>query len=146
MSFFIDMSEVTDAMIATGLYVSLCTIRTETKAQDAYGAYVSQVPPVYTNLHVDVPCQFGTPQGVEARRLVGMEQRTANLTHVSLERELIIPQYFDDFNDKIQNVTAYQVVVDGIEYNVMALVNDSQRSMTELHVQLVTSGTWGSPS
>lgn len=145
MSFFIDMSEVTDAMIATGLYVSLCTIRTETKVQDAYGAYVSQVPPVYTNLHVDVPCQFGSPQVVESRR-AGSESRTAELTHVNIGRELIIPQYFADFNDKIQNISSYQVVVDSVEYNVLTVLNDSQSSMTELHLELVTSGTWGTPS
>lgn len=145
MSFFIDMSEVTDAMIATGLYVSLCTIRTETKVQDAYGAYVSQVPPVYTNLHVDVPCQFGSPQVVESRR-AGSEERTAELTHVNIGRELIIPQYFADFNDKIQNISSYQVVVDSVEYNVLTVLNDSQSSMTEVHLELVTSGTWGTPS
>ena len=145
MSFFIDMSEVTDAMIATGLYVSLCTIRTETKVQDAYGAYVSQVPPVYTNLHVGVPCQFGSPQVVESRR-AGSEERTGELTHVFLGRELIIPQYFSDFNDKIQNASSYQAVVDGVEYNVLTILNDSQSSMTELHLELVTSGTWGTPS
>lgn len=133
------------SMSESGLCTSLCTIRTETKVQDSFGALVSQSPPVYTNLHVDVPCQMGTPVSSQAG-YSGDERRGPELTKVSLEREVIIPQYFADFNDKIQNISSYQVVVDGVEYNILGVVNDSQKVFTELHLELMTSGTWGTPS
>ncbi len=130
-TFATSLTQFVPRMLASGLLKSLCTIRTEVLTQDSFGALVSQVPPVYTVLHANVPCAIGIVASITVPR-VGTETRTEDLTQVSKEREVILGGLYDDIT------TDMQALVDGVAYNILRTVRDSQGTFTELGVELVT--------
>ncbi len=130
-TFATSLTQFVPRMLASGLLKSLCTIRTEVLTQDSFGALVSQVPPVYTVLHANIPCAIGIVASITVPR-VGTETRTEDLTQVSKEREVILGGLYDDIT------TDMQALVDGVAYNILRTVRDSQGTFTELGVELVT--------
>ncbi len=130
-TFATSLTQFVPRMLASGLLKSLCTIRTEVLTQDSFGALVSQVPPVYTVLHANIACAIGIVSSITVPR-VGTETRTEDLTQVSKEREVILGGLYDDIT------TDMQALVDGVAYNILRTVRDSQGTFTELGVELVT--------
>ena len=127
-----DFSTIVPALLASGLLPSLCTIRTEVLVQDSIGALVSQSPPVYTIIHADIHCCIGIP-GSAFSSGAGTEKRSHDLTAVSKEREVILGGLFDDVTPSMQ------ALVDGVGYNILRVVRDSQGTFTELGVELITT-------
>ena len=129
-SITLDIESAIAAVADAGLLQSLATIRTLDLTTDAIGGLGPGSPPSYTVHHSDIPCMIGA---VSANVRVGLENRTPNLTRVQKYRTVILDSFYEDITP------AMQAVVDDEEYNIAAVLHDSQRTFTELLAERITT-------
>lgn len=123
-----NFSDLVAAVTAIGLYSKLCSIKRNTYTQNDIGEPIlTGSTPIATN----VPCQFGVPTASWDHR-AGMEKRKPELTEVRKQRQINLNRYLPSIE---QDCIA---TVDGVDYNILSVVADSQNTFTEILVELVT--------
>lgn len=123
------IEEAINAVVEAGFLVSSITLRSLALAPNEIGELVAGSPPVYTEHYSDLPCMIGIPAS-NAR--MGGENRTGDLTQVSTNRTVVLDGHYEDI------VPLMDAVVDEIEYNVLAVIHDSQKTVTELTLERIT--------
>ncbi len=124
----VDFSPLVAAVTAAGLYSKTCSVRRDTYGQNAIG---ERTVTGSTAIATNVPCQFGVPTASWDRR-AGDETRKPALTEVRSQRQINLNQYLPAIE---QDCIA---TVDGVDYNIMSVVADSQSTFTELLCEVIT--------
>ncbi len=123
---------VMPAALATGLFVSLCTIQ----APDQLPQGPTGNPPgTYSNVagRVDIPCMDAPPS---IARIQATEMKdVAEILSKGL-RHVLLGKCFADAPD--WSGAGYRAVVDGVVYDLMGAENDSQNTQTRIDLQLAT--------
>lgn len=122
-------SDLIAAVTAAGLYSKLCSVRRDTYGQNAIG---ERIVTGSTAIATNVPCQFGVPTASWDHR-AGTEMRKPALTEVRAQRQINLNQYLPLIQ---QDCIA---TVDGVDYNIMSVVSDSQSTFTELLVEVIST-------
>lgn len=127
----IDFAAALNAVVNAGMMASEVTIRLDSLQPDALGTE-SITSPMLTETIVDAkPCQIGVPTTIFDLRS-GNEQRSSELTNTRRQRQLSMDGYYPEVNSTLMIAT-----VDGIEYNILAWLHDSQFTHTELLLEIV---------
>lgn len=123
--FSIDVSGVMASALATGLFVSLCTIQTPSTAVVGAGQRAIS----WSNLtgHVAIRC-MAPPMGTE-NKIDSSERK--GLGHISDYNDLHV--LLEGYYPLIQ--ARYRAVIDGTAYDITAAESDSQGQMTRLAVR-----------
>lgn len=124
----VDLSELVAAVTAAGLYSKLCSVKRNTYTPNDIGELIVTGS---TAIATNVPCQFGVPTASWDRR-AGDETRKSALTEVRNQRQINLNQYLPSIE---QDCIA---TVDGVDYNIMSVVADSQNTFTELLCEVIT--------
>lgn len=123
------IEDVMPAALATGLFVSLCTI------QEPSGTMTADGTPDNTFVDIDglvdircmlAPTSISNISATEAKSERSIE--SFNSGHVLLE------SYYPTIGPNSQ----WRAVIDGVAYDILGAENDSQSQMTRLLVQVVT--------
>lgn len=122
------LSDLVAAVTTAGLYSKLCSVRRDTYGQNAIG---ERVVTGLTTIATNVPCQFGVATASWDRR-AGDETRKPTLTEVRAQRQINLNQFLPLIE---QDCIA---TVDGVDYNIMSVVSDSQSTFTELLVENIS--------
>lgn len=103
-------------------FPDLCTIQSSTPTQGDSG----ELTDVWTNLagHINLPCRKA-PAG-------GREPRLPNITYTVGTHIILIRHYYSTIT------TSMRVVLDSINYNILAVEFDGDKEMTRLTVEVVT--------
>jgi hypothetical protein len=131
-----ELSQVMPQAVATGLFLSLCTIQQRAiSAGEPKTDVLGQVDlsgPDYTTVAglANIPCQ------------IAVQKTSAPDMAAVVRRE----QQYDTRADKHVLLNAYYpailqqhiAIVDGVTYEIMAVENDSQQQMTRLAVRVFT--------
>lgn len=133
-SLLIDIDAVMPLAVATGLFVSLCTIsapaNSDTGAPD--GTY-SPVSGLSNIVCMDAPEGLGS--GLSANEAKAEAQIEAMaMRHVLLDR------YYDELSPATNwGDVAWQATVDGVIYDLLGAEADSQQTQTRLRLRKVTT-------
>lgn len=131
----INVSGVMDAALATGLFVSVCTIQAPPNTVNAQGGQ-NLNPADYVNISAeltDIPCMEAVmtnirPDVTDETKL-GRYTKERNVSHVTLYG------YFPQIEQR------HQAVIDGIAHDILAVEWSSQKTIgkqTRLAVQVKT--------
>lgn len=127
-----EVSGVMAAAVATGLFVSLCTI------QQPDGALIGAGQPsgVYVDVSglVALACMQAVPgfSDFKASELKTMEEiQATGMWHVLLNG------YYPEATPDDQIPTDWRAVVDGVDYDILGVDHDSQHTQTRLRLQIV---------
>jgi len=119
------IARVMPTALASGLFVSLCTI------QQPDGLYVGSGQPsgnwINVSGLVDIPC-MNAPES-ELRPTADEEKGELETTAFNLQHVLL-----DDYYPTIQ--TNWRAVIDGVAFDILGSESDSQRTQTRLKLQL----------
>lgn len=124
----IDVSGVMAVALASGLFISVCTI--QTPSTSIVGAGQRAIS--WANLagHVSIAC-MDAPEGLENKIDSSENKGVRNITDIDRHHVLL-----DAYYPAIQ--VRYRAVIDGTAFDIMAVEHDSQRQMTRLAVRLAT--------
>jgi hypothetical protein len=126
-----EFSAVMPAAIATGAFVSLCTIQ----APDGTIGPSGQPSGNFTNTAglVNIPCMDAP---VSENRIQATETRSFAEIMSKGYRHVLLNGYYPtiDFGQR----TGARAVVDGVNYTILGVESDSQNQMTRLHLELST--------
>lgn len=136
-SLFIDISQVMDAAIGSGLFVSLCTIQQPDGALDAGGApsgtYVD-VPGL-----VNIPC-MSAPSSVG--KISAQEQKSITEILATNYRHVLLAGYYGNVAITGTNGVTYygpqpnmRAVIDGTTFDILGSESDSQQTQTRMEVR-----------
>ena len=135
-SILYEIDAVMPAAVASGLFVSLCTI------QQPDGVLTPAGSPsgTYTNVSglVNVPCMDSVPsdariQATEVKELADIMNK--GLRHLLLNGyypQIITPAIPDG-----QIPSYWRSIVDGVTYDILGVEHDSQNQMTRMEMQIV---------
>ncbi len=121
---------------ATGLLVSLCTIKRPSGTQDAGGSPNGS----YTAVAglIDIPCT--SPPSASAKGMPAAEVRGPADTFATQPHHVLLDSFYPQIQDEWLGTASHEggaiAVVDGIEYTLIAVEHDSQSQMTRLEVRL----------
>lgn len=120
--------------VATGLFVSLCTIQAPTGALGPSGAPTgaySDVPGLVGLICMDAP---------ENQGLSVNEQRTVQQIASAAMRHVLLDRYYSDLSPATNwGDLGWRAVVDGVVYDLAGAEADSQLTQTRLRLQKVTT-------
>ena len=122
-----DIEAVMVEAIASGLFVSLCTLQAPSGVFGPSGAPDGVYVPV-AGL-VDIPCIAPPLQAGETRTLQEIE--------ASDMQRVLLAGYYPTIDEGWRN--GWQAVVDGVAYILFGVRGDSQNQSTELTVKRVTN-------
>ena len=122
-----DIDSVMTEAVATGRFVSLCTLQAPSGVFTASGAPDGVYVPV--DGLVDLPCTAPPLASGETRTLQDIEALDHNT--------VLLEGYFPTIDEGWRN--GWQAVVDGVAYILFGVRGDSQSQMTELTVKRVTN-------
>lgn len=125
------IAAVMPAALATGLFVSLCTIQAPDTNPNPDGTANNNFAPI-AGL-INIPC-MDAPQSVE--RIQATEVKDVAEILAKGMRHVLLGRWFVDATNWAGK--GYQAVVDGITYDLLGAENDSQSTQTRIDLQLST--------
>lgn len=126
----IDFGEAIQAVKDAGMLISSCTVIDEQLTQNAIGEEVEGSPASGDVIIEDVDCMIGIPTTIFDLR-AGYEDRNGNLTDERFQRQINLDGYYPAVQPH------HTATVDGEDYDVLAVLSDSQKSRTSLLVTKV---------
>lgn len=127
----IDFASAIATVKDAGMLVSLCTVVIENLTQNPIGEQVDQDPVSETVIIEDVDCMIGIPTTIFDLR-VGYEDRKGTLTDERLQRQVNLDGYYP-------NIQPFMTAtVDDLDYDILSVLSDSQKTRTSLLVARVT--------
>lgn len=126
----IDFAVAIETVKAAGMLISSCTVVEENLSQNAIGEEVEGSPSSQTVIIEDVACHIGIPTTIFDLR-VGYEDRRGNVTDERLQRQINLDGYYPQLQP-------HQIAItDGIDYDILSVLSDSQKTRTSLLVARV---------
>lgn len=124
-----DISGVMPAALATGLFVSLCTIQRPSGIMTADGTP--------DGTYIDVAGMVGiqcmnAPTSIS--RITASEQKSARMLESYNSNHCLLGGYYPT----IAGNTQWRAVVNGTSYDILGAESDSQSQMTRLEIQIST--------
>jgi hypothetical protein len=121
--------------IATGLFVSLCTIQAPSGTLGASGAPDG----LYSNVSglVSIPCMDAPQPPTDARFGVKEAKAPAEITAMA-NRHVLLNTYYPTLITGWRQ--GWRAVIDGVIYDLCGVEPDSQRQMVRLELELVSAG------
>jgi hypothetical protein len=127
-----EIQAVMPAAIATGLFVSLCTIQ----APDGLPGYGGAPSGNYADVAglIDIQCMDAVPsdakiQATEVKDMVEIASKGF--------RHLLLDNYYPQVTPDGQIPTYWRAIVDGVSYDVLGVEHDSQNTQTRLELEIV---------
>lgn len=122
----IDFGSAIATVKDAGMLVSLCTVVLQDFTNNAIGEQVESPPD--TPIIEDVECMIGIPTTIFDLR-VGYEDRRGNVTDERLQRQINLDSYYEPA------VQPHMIaIVDGVDYDILSVLSDSQKTRTSLLV------------
>ena len=129
----LDIATVMPQAVATGLFVSLCTVQAPDGIVSAGG-----VPSgTYANITglISIPC-MDAPQSVGS--IVATEAKAAAEIESRRLRHILLNGYYSQLDGLNWGSVGWRAVVDTITYDLLGAERDSKSSQTRLRLQLVS--------
>lgn len=133
----LDVADVMVEALATGLFVSLCTIQQPVPALNPDGTPISSSSvPQFTDVAglVDIQCMKAPASGAEG--IGADESRTAGYVAASGYYHVLLDANYPTLIDGWR--AGWRAVIDGVQYNIYGVDQDSQSQMTRITAQRVT--------
>ena len=128
-----DIAAVMPAAVATGLFVSACTIQ----APDGNYSASGQPSGTYADVSGLVGIQCMDAPDITQQVKVGANQirNVAEITDVA-DRHVLLDAYYPTLQAGWR--AGWRAIVDGITYNIFGVESDSQRTQTRVKLQAVS--------
>lgn len=114
------------AVAAAGLFFSTCSVRRDLLVANEIGELVEDSPVNFDQIESDIPCQFGVPNLAFD---IGTERSHGDLTAETEHRQVSLDGYYPSIEVDMS------ADVDGVFYNILSVLHDSQQTRTLLLVE-----------
>lgn len=134
-SLLIDIDAVMPLAVATGLFISSCTIsapaNSDTGAPDGTYSPVSGLS--------DIMC-MDAPESLSSGGLSANEAKAEAQIESMAMRHVLLDRYYDELSPSTNwGDVAWQAAVDGVIYDLLGAEADSQQTQTRLRLRKVTT-------
>jgi hypothetical protein len=128
-----EVASVMPVAVATGLFISLCTLSAPDGNFGPSGAPSNTYAPV-SGL-VNIPCMDSVPsiarvQATEVKELEDIMSKGY--------RHILLDGYYPEASPDGQIPTNWLATIDGVVYDLLGVEHDSQNTQTRLELELVT--------
>jgi len=126
-----EVAGVMPLALATGLFVSLCTLQSPSTSINPDGTPVNS----YSNVSglVDIPCMDAV---LSDAAIQATESKTLQEILAKTFRHVLLNGYYPTVLDGVG--AGWQAVVDGVAYDLLGAEPDSQSQMIRLKLQIAT--------
>ncbi len=128
------IDQVMPTAVATGLFISVCSISAPTPASGAISGVYSPVSGLQ-----NIPC-IDAPETFSDTSLSVTELKALDQTASTALRHVLLDNYYDQLSPSSNwGDLGWRATVDGVDYDILGAENDSQQQMTRLKLRKVTT-------